>query len=78
MCSCMGKQGFAHECLNLDTFVPETPSSIIKHYSLEPLQSGFTRVPSVSHKHWHDYAKNEMGHGTWLECVSCVCLHVCM
>lgn len=78
VCSCMGKQGFAHECMNLYTFVTETPSSIIGHYSLEPLQSGFTRVPSVSHRHWHDHAQNEMGHGTWLECVSRARLRVCM
>lgn len=79
VCSCMGKQGFAHECMNLYTLVPETPSSIIEHYSLETLQSGFTRVPSVSHRHWHDYAKNEMGHGTcWNVYRVYVCVCACV
>lgn len=66
-------------CMNVCTFVPENPSSIIRHYAIVPLQSGFTKVPSVSHRHGHDYAKNEMGHRTRLECVSrYVCMCMCV
>lgn len=61
-------------CIHLSPRLQAQLSSIIvlRHYS-QGLPGSH-----LSHRHWHDYAKNEMGHRTWLECVSCVCLHVCI